>query len=97
MELPQKDYAHFIPSGLVITGGGANLGGMVDMAREITRFPVRLGIPVNLPGVSDALCDPAYATSVGLLLWRIRNNNAQSPHAKGGFRGMVSPLLRLVR
>jgi cell division protein FtsA len=97
MELPQKDYAHFIPSGLVLTGGGANLGGIVDMAREITRFPVRLGIPMNLPGVSDALYDPAYATSVGLILWRTRNNNAQSPHAKGGIRGMVSPLLRLFR
>jgi cell division protein FtsA len=97
MELPQKDYAHFIPSGLVLTGGGANLGGIVDMAREITRFPVRLGTPMNLPGVSDALYDPAYATSVGLILWRTRNNNAQSPHAKGGIRGMVSPLLRLFR
>ncbi len=97
MELPQKDYANFIPSGLVLTGGGANLGGLVDMAREITRFPVRLGTPINLPGVSDALYDPAYATSVGLILWRIRNNSAQSPHAKGGIRGMVSPVLRLFR
>jgi hypothetical protein len=52
---------------------------------------------MNLPGVSDALYDPAYATSVGLILWRTRNNNAQSPHAKGGIRGMVSPLLRLFR
>ncbi|MDP2920689.1 MAG: cell division protein FtsA [Dehalococcoidia bacterium] len=97
MELPQKDYARFIPSGLVLTGGGANLGGIIDMARDITRFPVRLGTPVNLPGVSDALCDPAYATSVGLLLWRTRNNNAQTHHAKGGLRGLISPVLRLFR
>lgn len=97
MELPQKDYAHFIPSGLVLTGGGSNLGGIVDMARDITRFPVRLGIPMNLPGVSDALYDPAYATSVGLVLWRTQHNNAQSTHARGGIRGMVSPLLRLFR
>lgn len=97
MELPDKDYAHFIPSGLVLTGGGANLEGIVDMAHEITRFPVRLGTPVNLPGVSDALCDPAYATAVGLMLWRTRNNNAQSPHAKGGVRRFWSPVLRLFR
>ncbi len=97
MELPQKDYAHFIPSGMVLTGGGANLNGIIELSREITRFPVRLGTPVNLPGVSDALYDPAYATSVGLLLWRSRNNNAQTPHAKGGIRGLVSPVLRLFR
>jgi len=97
MELPQKDYAHFIPSGLVLTGGGANLGGVIEMAHEITRFPVRLGTPVNLPGVSDTLQDPAYATAVGLMLWRTRNNSAQSPHAKGGVRGFMSPVLRLLR
>jgi len=97
MELPQKDYAHFIPSGLVLTGGGANLGGVIEMAHEITRFPVRLGTPVNLPGVSDTLQDPAYATAVGLMLWRTRNNSAQSPPAKGGVRGFMSPVLRLLR
>jgi cell division protein FtsA len=97
MELPVKDYAHFIPSGLVLTGGGANLTGIAEMARELTRFPVRIGIPPSLPGVSDALYDPAYATSVGLLLWRSRNNSAQSPHARGGIRGIISPILRLFR
>jgi len=97
MELPEKDYAHYIPSGMVITGGGANLVGAVDMAREITRFPVRLGTPVNLPGVSDSLEDPAYATAVGLLLWRSRNNTAQTPKAKTGISGMVSPVLRLFK
>lgn len=97
MELPEKNYAHFIPSGLVLTGGGANLTGIIETAREITRFPVRLGTPANLPGVSDVLYDPAYATSVGLILWRSRNHNAQSPHARGGLRGIVSPFLRLFR
>jgi len=97
MELPDKDYAHFIPAGLVLTGGGANLSGIVELSREITRFPVRLGTPVNLPGVSDLLYDPAYATSVGLILWHSRNANAQTPSAKGGFAGVLSPIRRLFR
>ena len=97
MELPEKDYSNFIPSGLVLTGGGANLGGLAELSHDIVRFPVRIGIPPALPGVSDALCDPAYATSLGLMLWRSRNSSAQMPQAKGGFRGMVSPVLRLFR
>jgi cell division protein FtsA len=97
MELPEKDYSNFIPSGLVLTGGGANLGGLAELSHDIVRFPVRIGMPPALPGVSDALCDPAYATSLGLMLWRSRNSSAQMPQAKGGFRGMVSPVLRLFR
>jgi cell division protein FtsA len=97
MELPDKDYSNFIPSGLVLTGGGANLGGLAELSHDIVRFPVRIGVPPALPGVSDALCDPAYATSLGLMLWRSRNTSAQTPQAKGGFRGMVSPVLRMFR
>ena len=97
MELPEKDYAHFIPSGLVLTGGGANLGGLAELSHDIVRFPVRIGVPPALPGVSDALCDPAYATSLGLMLWRSRNSSAQTPQAKGGIRGFVSPVLRMFR
>jgi hypothetical protein len=50
-----------------------------------------------MPGVSDALLDPAYATVVGLMLWRSRNNNAQTTSAKGGIRSLMSPVLRLFR
>jgi cell division protein FtsA len=97
MELPDKDFAHAIPAGLVLTGGGANLGGLAELSHDIVRFPVRIGIPPALPGVSDALCDPAYATSLGLMLWRSRNASAQMPQAKGGIRGFVSPVLRMFR
>jgi cell division protein FtsA len=95
MELPDKDFAHSIPAGLVLTGGGANLSGLAELSHDIVRFPVRIGVPPALPGVSDALCDPAYATSLGLMLWRSRNASAQMPKAKGGIRGFVSPVLRM--
>jgi cell division protein FtsA len=73
LELPQGDYAHLVPAGLVLTGGGANLPGTAELGREVTRLPVRIGIPTSLYGVSDVLSDPAYATAVGLLLWKMRN------------------------
>jgi len=73
LELPQGDYSRLIPAGLVLTGGGANLPGIAELGREVTHLPVRVGIPTSLYGVSDALSDPAYATAVGLLLWKMRN------------------------
>ena len=102
LELPRTDYAKLIPSGIVITGGCANLPGIVEMTQAITRLPVRIGVPPALNGVSNALLnDPAYATSVGLVLWKMKNDgsNAQKWMATKptGIRGLFSSLFRLFR
>ena len=99
LELPRTDYARLIPSGIVITGGGANLPGIVEMTQAITRLPVRIGIPPALNGVSNALLnDPAYATSVGLILWKMKNDTSQKWVTKPtGLRGLFSSLFRLFR
>jgi len=99
MELPRDDYAKLIPSGLVLTGGTANLPGIAELGHEATRLPVRIGIPIGLYGVSDVLCDPAYATSVGLLLWKTRNEGkgTQSWQPKSGLGRFISRISRLFR
>lgn len=94
LELPQSEYAKLVPSGLVITGGTANLPGIVELGRQITRLPVRIGTPLNLYGISDALLDPACATSVGLLLWRIKGEDTQNWQAKGSIQSFISKFLR---
>ncbi|OGO23832.1 MAG: cell division protein FtsA [Chloroflexi bacterium RBG_16_50_9] len=78
LELPQANYAKLVPSGLVLTGGGANLHGIAELAEGVTRLPVRVGKPISLYGVSDTLNNPAYATGVGLLLWKMHNEGTQS-------------------
>ena len=95
LELPRTDYAKLTPAGLVLTGGTANLPGIAELGSELTRLPVRVGIPINLYGVSDALLDPAYATSVGLLLWKRRNQGAKGWQTKGGLRHFLSQIFRL--
>jgi cell division protein FtsA len=83
LQLQQSDYLKVLPSGLVLTGGSANLLGIAELGSRVTRLPVRIGMPANLYGVSDMLHDPAYATSVGLLLWKRRNGGARSFRPKG--------------
>jgi len=97
IELPRSDYAKLIPSGLVLTGGSANLPGIAELGREVTRLPVRVGVPISLYGVSDTLCDPAYATSVGLLLWRGKKTGIQSWQPRSGLRRFISQIFRLFR
>lgn len=77
LELPGEDRRKMIPSGLVITGGCANLPGIAELAEEIIHLPARIGIPARLDGVSDILQDPACATGVGLLLWQTRKRDKQ--------------------
>ncbi|MEE2822042.1 MAG: cell division protein FtsA [Acidobacteriota bacterium] len=53
--------------GVVITGGGSLLDGIVDRAEQILEMPVRLGYPINVVSHEHSAFNPAYATSLGLL------------------------------
>jgi cell division protein FtsA len=96
LQMQQSDYPKFIPAGLVITGGTANLPGIAELASEVTRLPVRIGVPFNLYGVADTLHDPAYATSVGLLLWKKRNESTRSWRPKSGVNRAFSGIFRFL-
>ena len=78
LELPNSEYETLVPAGLVLTGGSSNLSGIATLGREVLQLPVRVGAPSNMEGISDALCDPAYATSVGLLAWGVNHESSQS-------------------
>jgi cell division protein FtsA len=96
LELPQADYRKLIPAGLVITGGCANLPGIAELGEKTTRVPVRIGKPFSLPGISDALNNPAYATGVGLLLWKLRNQDTKaSVNKQGGLHRLLAQMFRL--
>jgi len=71
-----------VPAGLILTGGSSNLSGIDALGRDILHLPVRVGVPTNIYGITDALRDPAYATSVGLLLWGAKHEG--SPDWKSG-------------
>ena len=61
-------------------------------------MPVRLGRPFKLNGVSDVLDDPAYATGVGLLMWKMKGHDTQAPGSnEKGIRSFLMHMLRLFR
>lgn len=99
MELPRSDYPKLIPSGLVLTGGGSNLPGIAELAENITRLPVRIGVPARVDGVADALQNPAYATGVGLALWQARNLGRQDMRApkESVVKGIFDKVTHLVK
>ena len=80
-DVKRSGYDGLLPAGIVLTGGTANLVGIDAFARDLFRMPVRVGRPRGLRGLTDTVSDPAYATSVGLLLWGLK---ASELDAKAG-------------
>ncbi len=71
-EIKRSGFDGLLPAGVVLTGGTANLPGLRDLAAQVLRLPVRIGMPRRLHGLMETISSPAYATSVGLLLWGMR-------------------------
>jgi cell division protein FtsA len=66
-ELAHSGYGKQLGAGVVLTGGGAKLGGLQHLAEQTLGLPVRIGKPTGLLKMGDVLPSPAYATVVGLV------------------------------
>ncbi len=95
LELPRSEYETLVPAGLVLTGGSSNLSGIDVLGRDILQLPVRVGTPTNIYGITDSLRDPAYATSVGLLLWGAKNKGIHNWKTNGLAIGLRHLMFRI--
>ena len=72
-EITRAGYHQRLPAGVVLTGGGAQTPGIVELAREVFAMPVRVGKPgQNLAGLTDSVESPRSAVVVGLALYGSR-------------------------
>jgi cell division protein FtsA len=60
-------------SGVVLTGGGSELEGLIEIAEGIFEGPVRRGVPAGVGGLVDVVSRPEWATATGLLLYGHRH------------------------
>lgn len=92
-EIKRSGYDGLIRAGAVITGGGGQLPGTKEVAQRVLGVPIRMAKPEKLTGMADALRNPAYSTSVGLLRMGLQmdtvvsvepNGNGKTPGVKIG-------------
>ena len=97
LEMPTTDYRALAPCGLVLTGGTSNLNGLDELGHAVLNMPVRRGQPLNtgIYGITDILYDPAYATTLGLILWPINGKEGAAFQVKRA--GVWGNLLRFMR
>jgi len=81
-EIKKSGQEKLLASGVIITGGCANLEGMPELAESIFNLPSRRGSPIGVGGLVDVVNNPSYATGVGLLLYGYK----YSKGVRRGFR-----------
>lgn len=81
-ELKKAGSAGKLPSGVVLTGGTANLKGITEFAKNQLGLAVRVGKPAGFGGVADNVTKPEYATAVGLMLMDAEGD--EHGHKNGG-------------
>jgi cell division protein FtsA len=78
--------------GVILTGGGARLNGMCDMAERVLNSQARNGLPVGIQGWPDSINDPAWTTAAGLAMYSARLKYRHG--ANNGAPGLLGHLLR---
>ena len=59
--------------GIVLTGGGAQLNHIEDLAQDIFKQPIKIGKPELKGGISEKVNNPRFSTAVGLIRYGITN------------------------
>lgn len=86
-ELKSIGRAAKLPGGAVITGGGAQLKGIEEYAKEALQLSARLGVPGGFGGVTENVQSPAFSAAIGLMLLDLESGIGHTSHHKESHGG----------
>ncbi len=72
-----------IPGGIVLSGGGTELSGLVDVMEEHLNTSVRIGLPENLRGLPTEFNRPQNAVVLGGVMFAAQNSRTVYYEDKG--------------
>ena len=73
VRLDAAGFEHLPSQQIVLTGGASQLQGARDLAVRILEKQVRMGRPLRIRGLAEAIAGPAFATGAGLIAHAIEN------------------------
>ncbi len=77
LEIQKSGLGGLLPAGVVVTGGGAETAGILDIFKRELAMPARVGLPTGATGLIDEISGPAYSTCLGLVLYGAKTENAE--------------------
>ena len=76
-ELARSGHLEKVGAGVVLTGGGSKLQGVIELAEEVFNMPVRVATPQYVSGLIDVIRNPIYSTGVGLLIFGNKHGDTE--------------------
>lgn len=97
LEIKKADLNGKLPAGVVVTGGGALTTGIQRVAKRVLKTPVRVGYPKGVTGLIDEIEGPAFAATVGEIIYGsklIKSGSLLSfDSGKGKINGILTKVL----
>lgn len=70
-ELSSIQRSGLLPAGIIFTGGGSQLPGVVELAKKRLRLPARVPVMKELNGLTDQVSGSSFAVAIGLIFWAL--------------------------
>ncbi len=94
-DLTKNGWDGHLRGGIVLTGGGAQLDGLLELGGQLFNASVRYGLPHGLGGLVDVISSPGWSTVAGLLRYAVaaEQNQERRPRRAGfSMRGVMGSL-----
>jgi len=100
-QIQNSNFYDSIPAGIVLTGGGSQTVSIKDICGQIIPLPLRIAVPPKVGGIVDDIINPAYTSTLGLLMYSINDSkfnqkNFTSKKTKVSFDGLFGKIKNLL-
>ena len=96
LEIEKANFNGDYTFGIVLTGGGSKLDGIVKSAFEVFDMPIKKGLPINdfeIENIDIDIVDPRYATAIGLIKYVGQNYKLYNKINKSSFIDIVKKFI----
>jgi len=96
LEIEKANFNGDYTFGIVLTGGGSKLDGIVKSAFEVFNMPIKKGLPINdfeIENIDIDIVDPRYATAIGLIKYVGQNYKLYNKMNKSSFIDIVKKFI----
>ena len=96
LEIEKANFNGDYTFGIVLTGGGSKLDGIVKSAFEVFNMPIKKGLPINdfeIENIDIDIVDPRYATAIGLIKYAGQNYKLYNKMNKSSFIDIVKKFI----